>query len=292
MEWAELGTGRAADLVADDTCLSSGRAWKRMSLQQAHVPRGGETPEGYALNHALVLTTSERAKTERRLEGSSWKSVPTRPMTVEFLPAGMPFAIRWQGPSDAIVLELAPTLVVNVLGSEKPEPQLRFWSSTDDALLIGTLLALVDDVRAGFPCGSLYGEGLGASVVAQVVRNCSTMSEPLARNRMGLSPRRLRMVLDYLQDNLEGDLSLQRLAELANMSLDGFIRVFKQSMGVSPHQFVLRKRVERAQALLGIATLSLTEVGLRSGFADQSHFSRTFHRLIGFTPRQYRNALR
>jgi AraC family transcriptional regulator len=213
-------------------------------------------------------------------------------MTVEFLPAGMPFAIRWQGPSDAIVLEVAPSLVVNVLGSEKSETQFRFWSSTDDALLIETLLALTGDVRAGFPCGSLYGEGLGASVVAQVVRNCATMPGMLPRNTMGLSPRRLRRVLDYLQDNLEGDLSLQRLAGLAEMSLDGFIRVFKKSMGVPPHQYVLRKRVERAQALLGNRALSLTEVSLRSGFADQSHFSRMFHRLIGFTPRQYRTALR
>jgi AraC family transcriptional regulator len=118
------------------------------------------------------------------------------------------------------------------------------------------------------------------------------MPKTLARSRIGLSPRRLRMVLDYLQDNLEGDLSLQRLAGLANMSLDGFIRVFKQSMGVPPHQYVLRKRVERAQALLGNRSLSLTEVSLRSGFGDQSHFSRTFHRLIGFTPRHYRTALR
>jgi AraC family transcriptional regulator len=292
MEWAELGTGRTADLIADSTCLSSGRAWKGMSLQLAQVQGGGETPEGYSLNHALVLTTSGRTGTERRLEGSSWKSVPTQPMTVEFLPAGMPFAIRWQGPSDAIVLEVAPSLVVNVLGPERSEPQFRFWSSTDDALLIETLLALRSDVRAGFPCGSLYGEGLGASVVAQVVRNCATMPKTLARSRIGLSPRRLRMVLDYLQDNLEGDLSLQRLAGLANMSLDGFIRVFKQSMGVPPHQYVLRKRVERAQALLGNRSLSLTEVSLRSGFGDQSHFSRTFHRLIGLTPRHYRTALR
>src|SRR5260370_37367592 len=98
MEWAELGTGCTADLIADSTCLSSGRAWKGMSLQQAHVQGGGETPEGYLLHHALVLTTSERRQTERRLEGSTSKSVPTRPMTVDFLPAGMPFAVRWPGP--------------------------------------------------------------------------------------------------------------------------------------------------------------------------------------------------
>src|SRR5260370_25521960 len=203
--------------------------------------------------------------------------VRTGLMRWEFFPAGMPFAIRWQGPSEAIVLEVAPSLVVNVLGSEKSEPQFRFWSSTDDALLIETLLALTGDVRAGFPCGSLYGEGLGASVVAQVVRNCTTMPETLARNRIGLSPRRLRMVLDYLQVNLEGDLSLQRLAGLAEMSLDGFIRVFKQSMGVPPHQYVLRKRVERAQALLGNRALPLTEVSLRPGFPDPRQFGRTFH---------------
>jgi AraC family transcriptional regulator len=76
------------------------------------------------------------------------------------------------------------------------------------------------------------------------------------------------------------------------MSLDGFIRVFKQSMGVPPHQYVLRKRVGRAQALLGSPALSIAEVALRAGFADQSHFSTMFRRLTGLTPQHYRHALR
>jgi AraC family transcriptional regulator len=152
------------------------------------------------------------------------------------------------------------------------------------------MLALAEDVRAGLPSGALYGECLGASLVAQLARRSSGGRAPVARGK-GLAPKTLRRILDDIDANLEGDLSLQHLAELAGMSLDGFIRVFKQSTGVPPHRYVLRKRVESAQALLGNPAISLAEVALRAGFADQSHFSRMFHRLTGLAPRQYRRAL-
>jgi AraC family transcriptional regulator len=161
----------------------------------------------------------------------------------------------------------------------------------DDKLLTETVLALAADVRAGLPSGPLYGECLGAALVAQLARKLPGARERAARGK-GLPPKTLRTILDFIEADLEGDLSLHRMAGLARMSLDGFIRVFKQSTGIPPHQYVLRKRVERAQALLGKSELSLAEVALRAGFADQSHFTRIFHRLTGVAPRQYRHALR
>jgi AraC family transcriptional regulator len=126
---------------------------------------------------------------------------------------------------------------------------------------------------------------------AQVLRHCAITREPHL-NPKGLPARRLQMVVDFVQANLDGDLSLRRLAALAESSVHAFVRLFKQSTGLAPHQYVLRKRIERAQALLGDPALPLTEIGLRSGFADQSHFSKMFRRSTGRPPQAYRNALR
>jgi AraC family transcriptional regulator len=292
MQWAELGTARRADLAAEISSHSSGSAWKGISLQEVHGPPIGEIPEGYLLHHALVLSTNARPLTEVRLASSRWQSVPPSSMMLEFLPAGLPFALRWRQPNDAITVDITPAFVASVLGSEKlDESRLQAWSSTDDVLLPQTILALAEDVRAGMPSGPVYGECLGAALVAQLARKAPGAHEPPARSK-GLAPKKLRTILDSIEADLEGDLSLRRLAGLAGLSLDGFIRLFKQSAGVPPHQYILRKRVERAQALLGNPGLSLAEVALRAGFADQSHFSRMFHRLTGLAPRQYRQALR
>jgi AraC family transcriptional regulator len=214
-------------------------------------------------------------------------------MVLEVLPAGMPFALRWRGSIDAITIDIAPSFVSSVLGPDKKLDDSRFrsWSGAQDTLLTQIVLALAEDVRSGSPGGPLYGECLGAALVAQLDRKSPAANQRRSRPT-GLAPRTLRTILDDIDANLDRDLSVQHLARLAGMSVDGFIRVFKQSTGAPPHQYVLRKRVERAQAWLGDPAVSLAEVALRSGFANQSHFSRVFHRLTGLAPRQYRRGLR
>src|SRR5438105_14045485 len=104
MQWVELGTARTADVTAGVSSCSSGTSWKGISLNEVHGTMLGELPEGYFLQRALVLSTSARPATERRLASSRWHSVAPSPMVLEFLPAGMPFALRWRGSIDAITI--------------------------------------------------------------------------------------------------------------------------------------------------------------------------------------------
>jgi AraC family transcriptional regulator len=292
MHWVELGTARSADLAKSMLASSSGVAWNGISLDQVTGRNIGELKEGYFLHHSLILNTSARPKTEVRLASSRWRNVPAAPMTLEFVPAGMPFALRWQTPSDAITVSLTPAFSARVLGSHQLDrAPFQVWSGADAALLSQTVLALAEEARAGFPGGSIYGECLGASLVAELARKSATVLRPVAQPK-GFAPKLLRLVLEDIDANLDGDLSLQRLAALAGVSLDGFIRLFKQSTGMPPHQYVLRKRVERAQALLGNPALPLAEIALCAGFANQSHFSRMFHRMTGLAPRQFRRSLK
>ena len=110
----------------------------------------------------------------------------------------------------------------------------------------------------------------------------------------GVLPRRkLLTVIEYIMENLEGSPTLERMAAVAHLSPYHFARQFKATTGLPPHQYVIARRVERAQHLLRQdSELGLAEVALRVGFLHQSHFSFHFKRIVGVTPGQFRISAR
>ena len=106
--------------------------------------------------------------------------------------------------------------------------------------------------------------------------------------RGGLPPRVLRRVREHIDANIEQRISVEALAELADLSVWYFVRAFKQSVGVTPHNYLIRRRVERTLELLSGTELSVSEIALASGFADQSHCARRFRELVGMSPQEYR----
>jgi AraC family transcriptional regulator len=103
--------------------------------------------------------------------------------------------------------------------------------------------------------------------------------------------RQLRKVEDYIYERLVDDISLESLAELAELSPFHFSRVFKQTTGMSPLQFVTRERITRAQQLIRETKRSLIEIGLDVGYKNPSHFAQVFRRVVGVTPTESRSAL-
>jgi AraC family transcriptional regulator len=108
------------------------------------------------------------------------------------------------------------------------------------------------------------------------------------RRKGGLSPYRLKRVLDYIADNLEMAISLFDLATIAGMSSHYFSQLFKQSIGRSPHNYVVLQRTERAKQLLRDPKRSIIEAGLDVGFQNPSHFARMFRKVEGTTPSRFR----
>lgn len=104
----------------------------------------------------------------------------------------------------------------------------------------------------------------------------------------GLPPRRLQRVLEYVKQNIEKDLSVAEMAQVVGMSQYYFSKLFKMSTGTTPHQYVMRQRVERAQELLREGNAALVEVATHVGFETQSHFTSVFRRLVGITPKKFR----
>ena len=113
-----------------------------------------------------------------------------------------------------------------------------------------------------------------------------------AWNRGGLPPRALQRVCDFIETHLEESISVEALASIAALSMCHFARAFKQSQGMTPHDYVVRRRVKRAQELLAQTDLPLSEIALAVGFADQSHCARRFREHVGLSPSRYRWSMR
>jgi len=119
--------------------------------------------------------------------------------------------------------------------------------------------------------------------------SCHTYN-PQPSGKAGREHAAVRRVIDYLDSHFDEDLSIDTLAGIAYLSPYHFIRTFSGQTGLTPHAWLMQLRARKAKELLGRG-LPIAEVAAQTGFADQSHLSRSFKRLLGYTPGQYRNSV-
>jgi AraC family transcriptional regulator len=108
------------------------------------------------------------------------------------------------------------------------------------------------------------------------------------RIRGGLPPKMPRRVREYIEVHLDEKISIESVAAAIGLSMFHFARAFKQSEGVTPHDYLIRRRVKRAMELLASTDLPLSEIAVTVGFSDQSHCARRFREIVGVCPRDYR----
>ena len=111
---------------------------------------------------------------------------------------------------------------------------------------------------------------------------------PSGGARGGLSPRTVRRIREYIDGHIGQRIRVGELAKLANLSVCYFVRAFKRSMSVTPHEYLIRRRVELTMSLLSRTDMPLSEVAIAAGFVDQSHCARRFRQRVGMSPRDYR----
>jgi AraC family transcriptional regulator len=170
---------------------------------------------------------------------------------------------------------------------------LRHESGFRDPLMAEMAYAIVSELRVETSAGSLLAETLAAALAARLVQHhvvSSPAQQTLRPAPEGLDRRRLSRVLDYIEANLEGDLTVDRLAKVACLSRFHFARAFKVAVGRSPHRHVSVRRLDRAKALLIRGDHSLVDIALSLQFSCQANFSRAFRQATGQTPGQYRRA--
>jgi AraC family transcriptional regulator len=134
---------------------------------------------------------------------------------------------------------------------------------------------------------ALYVESLSCEIAIRLAR--LSIAEPRGEYRGGLSPRRLRLVKDYIEEHLARDIKLRDIANVAGVSTAHFCPRLPQSTGIPSHRYIVLRRIDLAKRLLTDDRIPIAEVALAAGFGNQSHLTKHFHRLVGTTPRRFRN---
>jgi AraC family transcriptional regulator len=191
---------------------------------------------------------------------------------------------EWRGQPRCQFLFIAPERVEAVLGTPWDRSGLARWREPRHALpfVESVMAAMMADLEAGHPAGPLVGDSLLVSLLTHL--HGAVPAAP----RRGALGRRVERVREYIEANLASPLSVSELARVAGIGPRRFGAIFAAETGASPHQFVLRRRVERAKALMRDPTRTLAEIGRAVGFRDPGQFSRVFRQHAGETARAYR----
>jgi AraC family transcriptional regulator len=176
---------------------------------------------------------------------------------------------------------------------EAAHASLHHEQSFQDPLVAEMAFAIASELRTQTSGGRLLAETLAASLAARLVQRrigSSAERELLRPSRRGLDGRRLTRVTEYVEANLEGDLTVAELASVAHLSHFHFARAFKAAVGQSPHQYVSAQRLERAKEMLTRGDQSLLDITVALSFSSQANFTRAFRQSTGMTPGQYRRS--
>jgi len=148
---------------------------------------------------------------------------------------------------------------------------------------------LADECNSNLPENRMYGESLTMALMAALF---GAHKQSNRGTDSGLARWQLRRVLEFLESHLGHDIGLDELAHLVGLSQSQFARAFKASTGLPPYKWWLNSRIKRAQEMLLNSSDSLSDIAIQNGFADQSHFTKTFRRMTGMTPATWKRIRR
>jgi AraC family transcriptional regulator len=199
---------------------------------------------------------------------------------------------RWEmkETDTALLLAIAPKLLKQVAdesGFKTNGLEIRNRFQIRDPQIEHIGWALQAEVEQGYPSGNLYMESMAIALAVQLLHRHSSVANVRSLPIGGLSPQKLRQVLSFIEDNLRQDLALQTIAEVAGLSVSHLKVLFRRSAGIPVHQYVIRRRVDRAVLLLRQGKLSISEIALETGFAHQSHLAMHMRRILGVTPSHF-----
>jgi len=265
--------------------------WDGIKLEHFRFRRG-DLPEHSHKEHMITFPLGDGCHGEIRT-ASGFRARGESEQSVCVIPSGHPFSAHLDGDSEQLAIYLEPSLVLRAADESRTATaravEVVEGCSPNDPVVRNVGLALLAELESEGTSGRLYAESLANVLAVHLLRHYTASGDRITqRFRGGLSGRKQRRVLAFIADNYESDLSLAELAHVAGMSTFHFAREFKRTTGTTPHQYLIKLRVERAKALLTDSEIPLVEVSSRSGFSHQSHFTRLFRRLTGTTPQSYR----
>ena len=229
------------------------------------------------------------------IEGKSEGPLTSRRRTVgdiSVTPAGIRYGAHWDEELEHVSVFMAEDFLerATVDFDANRNAKIVLACGPQDALVRSIALALASELDSDMPTGKIYAESLVNTLAVHLLRHYSTDSLVPDLQFGGLQAHKMRRVAEFIEANLERDLTLAEIAEEADLSLYHFARAFKQTMGLTPIQFLMQQRIERAKRLLADSELPLSDIALTVGFKNQSHFTTLFRKFTEMTPKAWRNS--
>jgi AraC family transcriptional regulator len=255
--------------------------------------RPGELPRRTQKKHHVFVPLAGSVTIEGETENGT--TMISRPGAgqISVTPAGVSYSANWQKELEYVMVWLSQEFIERATVDFKANKAAKIIPACgpQDPLIRSIGQALASELDSGQPNGKLYAESLVNTLAVHVLRHYSTDSLVADLQFGGLPAHRLRRVTEFIDGNLENDLSLAEIAQAAELSPYHFARSFKQTTGLTPIQFLMQRRIEYAKSMLTESELPIVEIGLSAGFKNQSHFTTLFRKLTTMTPKAYRNAM-
>lgn len=267
-----------------------GNSWDGVYLAYDYQPPY-ETPEVFApqIGIAIFTEVSENICYEQTINGRLYHK-QICPGDIVITPANIGTRACWNKSIDVIFIGFEPIVfnrtIYESLNTDKIELVPQFAISDPLIYQIGlTLKSTLENYGDG---SRLYAETMANALAVHLLQHYSTQKPKEKIYQDGLPRYKLQLVIDYIYAHLDEDIGLTELATLVKMSPRYFLQLFKQSTGITPHKFVIRTRIERAKELLILKEINIAQIAQKVGFANQSHLNLHFKRLVGVTPKQFR----
>jgi AraC family transcriptional regulator len=251
--------------------------WDRFVFEH-HCQPAGESNEVSIINgHAIIIFTNinKPVHAERKLDGKL-RDDPVQESDVIIMPEGVGHGVLAYDEAEFFALVMAPTYI---------KSELIPHFATKDALLHQIALAMKTVLTLDLTGNRLYAETMVNAVAVHLMQHYATKQPITKTYQSGLSPSQLKLVIEYINEHLDQNLSLNELSALTRTSPHYFSQLFKQATGVPPHKYIISCRVTRAKELLQKGE-SISQVAQQVGFANQSHLNLHMKRQLGVTPKQ------
>ncbi|MDR6816442.1 AraC family transcriptional regulator [Neorhizobium sp. 2083] len=276
------------------TLVGDAAEWDALRVEHRHIGPGSQNcvrPECTE----LVYILSGRANVRRRGDGQLQEGM-ARAGTSWLVPAGThETLLELDGSVECLLIFLPARLLdesaLADYGIDPDKCRLAYAGGFSDPTLaqIGTSLHSLLG-RDAMPADRIFADGLRTTLAAHLIGNYTVDRWRPSIPAPSLDPRRLKRVLDFIEAKLGDEIALEDLAREACLSPFHFSRLFHETTGLPPHRYVIEHRIRAAQSMLVSGDSTIAEIALDTGFGSQANFARTFRKVTGMTPRQYRGS--